>query len=110
VEYLFIGIIVLSILLNFIFLVPPVDGIVNFNNSFAQVLQQFSGNPDWSKNRYYLNLVAPFDETTRSLKKSAESYFDSGGSHPNLSELNADFKNWQEEVLIKFPMFIRKSD
>ena len=104
VKYVCIILIILSIVINFINLTPPVDKVITFHNTYIRVLSDLSTSSDKARYAYYLNLIEPFDSKTRQLKDQIERYIDTNGSMPTLSEISSDFKSWQKEVLEKYDL------
>src|SRR6056297_990596 len=104
VKYVCIVLIVASIVLNFVNLTPSVDKVITFHNTYIRVLSDLSVSPDKGRYAYYMNLLEPFDSKTRHLKEQIGSYIDTNGSIPTLSEISAEFKSWQKEVLEKYDL------
>lgn len=103
-KYVCLIVIVASIVLNFVNLTPSVEKVISFHNSYIRILSDLSVASDKSRYSYYLNLLEPFDSQTRHLKDQVGNYINTNGTIPTLSEISAEFKSWQKEVLEKYDL------
>jgi len=106
-QYLCVILIVLSLILNFVNISPSVDRVISFHNTYVQLLSDITRSSDSGQYAYYLNLLNPFDSTTRRLKENAQDYIESGGTSPSFNQLSREFKDWQSEVLEKYDLQLR---
>ncbi len=98
VFLLCIILVVISIVLNFVFFIPPVEKVVDFWNSYVSVLKEFSTTSDLNKSAYLIQLLQPYDSITRELQANAREYVDSGGISPSFQQLVNGFTEWRDGV------------
>jgi len=91
-------IIVISIILNFVFALPPVDKFVSFSSQYADTMNELNASEDPTRYDYMLNLLKPYDLRTRQLKEMAENYVSSSGRNPTWQEIITEYNLWQKEV------------
>jgi len=94
--------VVLCIVLNFVFFLPPVEKVISFWNSYASMLREFSASGNLSSISYLVQLVQPYDSQTRHLKEMAENYVNSGGVSPTFNEMINEYTVWKTGVTEKY--------